>query len=350
MNHPLSIRESVDLKALNTLGVEANARYFLDLEHEEQVPLALDWAADRDLEVLILGGGSNLVFAGEFPGLVIHIANRDRHWERVDGDEATLVLAAGENWHESVLYAASSGYRGVENLALIPGTAGAAPVQNIGAYGVELCDTLESVTAYDRKARQWCCLDAGECRFAYRDSLFKHEPGRYLITAIRLRLSRGRPLQLGYRDLEEYLANLPQKNLDPLAVAEAVMAIRRRKLPDPLQLPNAGSFFKNPVIKDAVYEALKETYPEMPAYPQPNGVKVAAAWLIDQSGWKGYRNQRVGVHNRQALVLINHSGGSGADILALAARIRASVWERFGIELEMEPGVVGGDGLPSVSG
>lgn len=335
------IQENVELGALNSLHVAAVARFYVEVGSTDELVNALVWADSHGHEVLILGGGSNLVFAGDFPGLVVRVAILGRHWEQIEERGATLVLGAGENWHEAVMYAARAGYRGIENLALIPGTAGAAPVQNIGAYGVELCDTLQSVSALDRTTGERVTLEADECRFAYRDSLFKQTPGRYVITEIRLRLSRTRPLVLGYRDLEEYLGPVDADRLEPMAVAEAVMAIRRRKLPDPEILPNAGSFFKNPVIDTARFEALKARYPDIAAYPQAEGVKLAAAWLIDQSGWKGYRNARVGVHNRQALVLINHSGGTGRDILALAETIRGSVQERFGVTLEMEPGIVG---------
>lgn len=345
----MSVQEQVDLQDLNTLHIPVRARYFLELEEADTLEASLAWAQERDLEILFMGGGSNLVFDGDFAGLVVHMAIRGRHWEQVEGDEATLVLGAGENWHEAVLYAAKAGYRGIENLALIPGTAGAAPVQNIGAYGVELCDTLVSVTAFDRETGKWLRLAKDQCAFGYRDSLFKRNSGRYVITEIRLRLSRSKPLRLGYRDLEEYLASLPGRELDALLVVEAVMAIRRRKLPDPQQIPNAGSFFKNPVVSEPAYERLKRQYPDIPAYPQTHGVKVAAAWLIDQCGWKGYRNDRVGVHNRQALVLINHAEGSGRDVLELAGRIRESVRKRFGVVLEMEPGVVGGAGLPPLA-
>ncbi len=266
---------------------------------------------------------------------------RGRHWEDVRNDEATLVLGAGENWHDSVMYAATSGYRGIENLALIPGTAGAAPVQNIGAYGVELKDTLVSVTALDRHSGETVVLAGADCRFGYRDSLFKQEPGHYVITEIRLRLSRSRPLALDYGDLKGYFGDdLDVATLTPLEVANAVMAVRRRKLPDPQTLPNAGSFFKNPVVSDETWQRLQRDNPGIAGYPAVGSVKLAAAWLIDQCGWKGYRDARVGVHSHQALVLVNHSGGSGADILALARRIREDVKKRFGVELEMEPGVV----------
>ena len=333
--------ENIELTALNTLRVAAMARFYVEARDARELENALAWADARELDTLILGGGSNLVFNGDFDGLVVRICYTGRRWEQASGDEATLVLGAGENWHEAVLYAASAGYRGIENLALIPGTAGAAPVQNIGAYGVELCDTLTSVSALDRETGRWVQLTGADCQFAYRDSLFKRSPGRYVITEIRLRLSRTRPLQLGYRDLEEYLGDRAREALTPMDVATAIMAIRRRKLPDPEMIPNAGSFFKNPVVASAQYRDLQQHFPDIVGYEQETGVKLAAAWLIDQCGWKGFRNQRVGVHNRQALVLINHSGGVGRDILDLADKIRDSVKRRFGVDLEMEPGVVG---------
>ncbi|MGM0767364.1 MAG: UDP-N-acetylmuramate dehydrogenase [Pseudomonadota bacterium] len=340
MNVPADIRENVSLRSLNSLGIEASARWFVEVTSERQLGPLLDYAAGEGWPALILGGGSNLVFASDYPGLVLHMAIAGRRWEQVEGDAAVLVLGAGENWHESVLYAAAAGYRGIENLALIPGTAGAAPVQNIGAYGVELKDSLVSVTVRDRDTGQWQVIANEDCEFAYRDSLFKRQPGRFVITELRLRLSRTRPLELGYADLAEYFDGQRTDELTPLDVAQAVMAVRRRKLPDPQQVPNAGSFFKNPVVPLALWEQLKSDYPDMPGFPGPHTAKLAAAWLIDQCGWKGFRNERVGVHNRQALVLINHSGGSGADVLALADRIRKDVETRFGVSLEMEPGVI----------
>lgn len=340
MSFSPELDENVSLAAMNSLAVQASARWFAEARSGEELRSLLDEAARRNLATLILGGGSNLVFAGDFDGLVLRMSIAGRHWEQVEDDSAVLVLGAGENWHESVLYAASAGYCGIENLALIPGTAGAAPVQNIGAYGVELKDTLVSVTALDRDTGEWVVLANEECEFGYRDSLFKHRPGRYVITELRLRLSRSRALSLEYADLANYFDDEDASALTPLDVAEAVMAVRRRKLPDPEQIPNAGSFFKNPVVEMSVWEALKAAYPDIPGYPGNGSAKLAAAWLIDQCGWKGFRNGRVGVHNRQALVLINHSGGCGSDVLALADRIREDVLARFGVTLEMEPGVI----------
>ncbi|WP_297793684.1 UDP-N-acetylmuramate dehydrogenase [uncultured Marinobacter sp.] len=340
MSLPPALEEHVSLAAMNSLAVPASARWFAEVTSGQELESLLEVAEQRDLATLILGGGSNLVFAGDFDGLVLHMGITGRCWEHVDGDSAILVLGAGENWHESVLYAASAGYRGIENLALIPGTVGAAPVQNIGAYGVELKDTLVSVTALDRKTGEWVVLANEDCGFGYRDSLFKHQPGRYVITELRLRLCRSRELTLGYADLANYFDGAGTSNLKALDVAQAVMAVRRRKLPDPEQIPNAGSFFKNPIVDRKVWGELKLAYPDMPGYPGNGTAKLAAAWLIDQCGWKGFRNDRVGVHNRQALVLINHSGGSGSDVLALAERIRQDVLARFGVALEMEPGVI----------
>lgn len=344
MSLPPELDEHVSLTAMNSMAIPASARWFAKVTSGQDLQALLGVAAQKGLSTLILGGGSNLIFAGDFDGLVLHMSIPGRRWEQVDGDSAVLVLGAGENWHESVLYAASAGYRGIENLALIPGTAGAAPVQNIGAYGVELKDTLVSVTAFDRKTGEWVVLANEDCDFGYRDSLFKHQPGRYVITELRLRLCRSRELSLGYADLANYFEGADKSALTAQDVAQAVMAVRRRKLPEPQQIPNAGSFFKNPVVDLRVWEELKLAYPEMPGYPGDQTAKLAAAWLIDQCGWKGFRNDRVGVHNRQALVLINHSGGTGSDVLALAERIRQDVQARFGVALEMEPGVIPLDG------
>ncbi len=338
---PANLREAVVLTSMNTLRLAAKARFFAEVTQEQALVTALDWADGKGLETLILGCGSNIVLAGDFDGLVVRLAIPGRLWEDVSEESATLVLGAGEHWHDVVLYAATSGYRGIENLALIPGTCGAAPVQNIGAYGVELKDTLVSVKAWDCEHRKMVTLDNVACQFAYRHSVFKRQPQRYVIVQIKLRLSRTLPLSLGYGDLEHYFSNVRDKAaMTALDVAEGVMAVRRRKLPDPEQIPNAGSFFKNPMVSLAAWEQLKAEFPDIASYPGEGTVKLAAGWLIDQCGWKGYRNDKVGVHNHQALVLINHSNGTGKDILALAERIRADVADVYGVELDIEPGIV----------
>lgn len=337
------IEEQVELSAYNTLKVSARAHRYTEAASVDELRAALGWARREGLDTLVLGGGSNLVIAGDVSALVIRMTIRERSWCDVEGDEATLVLGAGENWHEAVLYAAAAGYRGIENLALIPGTAGAAPVQNIGAYGVELADTLVSLAALDTHTDEVVELKASDCRFGYRDSLFKQQSGRYIILMIRLRLCRSYPFSLSYGELANYFPDQPgAEALTPLAVAHGVEAIRRRKLPDPLQLPNAGSFFKNPVVDRDTWQRLRASHPQMVAYPAGESMKLAAGWLIDQCGWKGYRNSHVGVHNHQALVLVNHGGGSGRDVLELAERIRRDVRETFGVDLEVEPRIVSG--------
>ena len=341
MSDAPAIREWVSLRGKNSLGIAARAQFFVQARSLNDIRHALQWAEAEGQEVLVLGGGSNLVFAGDFHGLVLQVAITGRRWHQIENNSATLELGAGESWHECVLYAAAAGFRGIENLALIPGTVGAAPVQNIGAYGTELKDTLVDVSALDRATGEEIRLNKDQCDFSYRDSLFKRHPGRYVITRVRLRLSRSLPLKLSYRDLADYFADCDTEKLTPADVAQAVMAVRRRKLPDPSQLPNVGSFFKNPVVPISDWHQLQQDHPDMAGYPEDSVAKVAAAWLIDQCGWKGYRNKTVGVHNRQALVLVNHSDGNGRDILSLATRIREDVKSRFGIELEMEPGVVG---------
>ncbi|TBW59112.1 UDP-N-acetylmuramate dehydrogenase [Marinobacter halodurans] len=327
----------VSLQALNTLRLPARAAWFVRVTDVTSLQAALDWADERKLSVLVLGGGSNVILAGDFDGLVIRVGITGRCWSAVSGDMAVLEVGAGENWHETVMYTVKSGYRGLENLALIPGTVGAAPIQNIGAYGVELSATLLDVEAWDRDTGEVRRLMAEDCEFGYRDSVFKRHPERFVILRIRLQLSRTAPLNLGYRDLQEYFADEDIENLTAEDVAQAVIRVRCRKLPDPDFLPNVGSFFKNPVVGMEQYDALKTRFPELVAYVGESSAKLAAGWLIDACGWKGYRESHVGVHNRQALVLVHHGDGQGAELLSLAARIRDDVQARFGVTLEVEP-------------
>lgn len=332
--------EQVDLGPYNSLRLPARARFFAEADTRDALKAQLAWARERKLPWLVLGGGSNIVFRGDFPGLVIRMALCGRRWCQSSGASAVLELEAGENWHETVLYAARAGLRGIENLALIPGTAGAAPVQNIGAYGVELADTLIDVEVLDTQSMALQRLSRETCEFGYRESLFKQEPGRYLITQVRLELSRERELVLGYHDLAEAFPGPHTDELTPLQVAEKVMAIRRSKLPDPQVLPNAGSFFKNPVVDQHHYQQLKSIHPDLVGYADPRGMKLAAGWLIDRCGWKGYQDCHVGVHRSQALVLINHDRGTGQHILDLASRISADVLDRFQVQLEIEPRLI----------
>lgn len=331
----------------NTLRVPGRADWLLSITRENQIGPALEWATRQGLPVLVMGGGSNLVLAADYPGLVLLMALRERRWQALERpgeapfDSAILSLGAGENWDSVVRHACEAGYRGLENLALIPGTVGAAPVQNIGAYGADLSQVLLDVTAFDRHEEAFVTLSADQCEFAYRDSLFKQSPERFIITRVRLQLSRHSPFRLGYGELARALEGMPEASLSPVRVAETISHLRQRKLPDPAALPNAGSFFKNPVVDKAHYDWLVEREPELVAYAEGEGYKLAAGWLIERCGWKGYRTERVGVHNRQALVLVNHGEGTGADILALAERIREDVAQRFSVSLEIEPRVLG---------
>jgi UDP-N-acetylmuramate dehydrogenase len=337
----LSIAENVDLQPLNTLALPARARWFARIETTDQLAEALAWAQQRQLPRLVLGGGSNIVLRGDFPGLVLQIALAGR---AVDGD--VVSAAAGENWHSLVQWTLAQGLFGLENLTLIPGTVGAAPIQNIGAYGVELADRLVDVRGWSLDDAAERTLSAAECRFGYRDSLFKRElRDRFIITAIRLRLDRlFRPV-LHYPALRDALAGVAAP--DALAVEAAVRAIRQRRLPDPEQLPNAGSFFKNPVVSRAQFERLRADHPDLPQFPATgDGVKLPAAWLVDRCGWKGRRIGPVGVHAQQAIVLIHYLDGAGAHdgeaLLQLAAAIQADVRQRFGVTLELEPTIYGG--------
>ena len=328
------------LQTYNTLGFEAKAEYFISVQSLEGLRLALSvWARRGPLH--ILGGGSNILLQGaKLPGLCLHNRLRGLRVYAQNQDYIGLEVAAGEVWDELVAYTVAQGWGGLENLSLIPGYVGAAPVQNIGAYGVELAQVLEAVQVLDTQRGRLFWLAAQACELGYRDSIFKRqEPGAWVITAIRLKLS---PLaayrcRTHYGDIE---AELQAKGLSPspAAVREVVMAIRRSKLPDPKDLGNAGSFFKNPVLPQAQALALKAQYPLLPLFPtaESTQIKLPAAWLIEQAGWKGRRLGQVGVHSRQALVLVHHGGGQGQALAQLAAQIQADVAQKFGVKLQTE--------------
>lgn len=331
--------EHIDLQALNTLALPARARYFARIDDGAQLAGAVAWAQARHLPLLVLGGGSNLILNGDWPGLVLHIGLRGRRAEPVAGG-VLLHVAAGENWHELVQWSLAQGWYGLENLTLIPGTAGAAPIQNIGAYGVELADRLHSVRGWSIEEGRECELAAASCGLGYRDSIFKNAlRDRFITTEITLKLSDNFLPVLDYPALKEALAGTARPTA--LEVERAVRELRQSRLPDPARLPNAGSFFKNPVIDADRFGRLRAAYPQIPHFDAAGGVKIPAAWLVDQCGWKGRRSGAVGVHAQQALVLIHHGGGSGAELLALARAIQDDVLARFGIALELEPTVYG---------
>jgi UDP-N-acetylmuramate dehydrogenase len=325
-----SLRQNVDLTPLNSFGVSARAAWYQQIDSVDDLLQARQQASRRDLPLLVLGAGSNILLRRDFPGLVLHVV---RAGIARSGNEVRV--GAGENWHTLVKSCMNDGLHGLENLALIPGTVGAAPVQNIGAYGVELARFFKQLQAVNLATGDVETLDRDACQFAYRSSVFKrdlHIPR--LILEVELSLSADWQPELSYAALRDAL---PAADPSPQQLFAAVCQIRRSKLPDPQQLGNAGSFFKNPVIKSAQYHDLQRVYPEIPAHPEASGqVKIPAAWLLDQAGWKGVRRGAVGVHERHALVLVNHGGGSGEAIYQLAMEMRDSVQQRFNITLEPE--------------
>lgn len=332
--------DSVDLTTQNTLGVACQAQHVVELNSLAQLPGVTQLAAKYQ-NVFVLGGGSNVVLPSVWTALVLKVGFKGVALVSESADCRLIDVAAGESWHGWVRDATQRGWPGLENLALIPGTVGAAPVQNIGAYGVELQDCIESVTAWNIPQGSFKTFSREECAFAYRDSIFKRAaPGTWLIVSVRFRLPKVWTPVLGYPDLQKHfrigmaVAQAPSLQ----QVFEAVCAIRRAKLPDPAELGNAGSFFKNPVIAADRHAQLLKAQPDLVSYPQSDGTyKLAAGWLIDRCGWKGKRVGAVGMHARQALVLVNFGGARADEVLALASAVRASVQERFGVVLEMEP-------------
>lgn len=334
----LQLQRDVSLRDFNTFGLPATARYVVTIDSEATLLEALAVPELAGLPRLVLGGGSNVVLTRDFDGVVFRMAIRGRERLADDAHARYVRGGAGEIWHEFVDWTLSQDCAGLENLALIPGTLGAAPIQNIGAYGLELAERLAHVRALDTTTGAFVTLSRDACAFGYRDSCFKHEPGRYIIVAVTLRLPRPWQPVTGYADVARTLAEAGIERPSARQIFDAVVDIRRRKLPDPTELGNAGSFFKNPVVDAATFAALRERSPQAVGYAQPDGSwKVAAGWLIDQCGWRGKSLGHAGVHERQALVLVNRGGASGADIVALARAVQASVQERFGIRLDPEP-------------
>ena len=293
--------------------------------------------------LLVLGGGSNLLFAGDPDSVVLSLNSRRIDLVADDGDHAIVRADAGVEWHAFVLHTLAQGLCGLENLALIPGTVGAAPIQNIGAYGVEVCDSIHAVDVFDREQGGMRRLHRDDCAFAYRDSLFKRVPDRYVVVSVEFALSRTPASRLDYAGLGDELAAMGIAAPNAQQVADAVVNIRRRKLPDPAVIGNAGSFFKNPIVPQAIADALQAAHPALPMFRGDSDAtrKLSAAWLIDSCGWKGHRDGDAGVSDRHALVLVNHGGASGAQLLELARRIAASVHARFDVALEPEPRVIG---------
>ena len=334
----MMIERNADLRALNSFGVPARAAGLARVRDLDALPALLDDPEWRERPLLVLGGGSNLLFTRDFDGLVLRIdAARIAH-SRWEGDDAVVRAEAGRDWHDFVRWTLDAGYPGLENLSLIPGTVGAAPIQNIGAYGVEVETCIDAVEAWDRSTRAFVALDRAACAFAYRDSVFKRDPQRWIVTAVRFRFPATWTPVLRYPGVGEELAARGIAEPTPLAVSDAICAIRRRKLPDPALVGNAGSFFKNPIVPATQARSLADAHPGMPAWPAGEGrSKLSAAWLIEQAGLKGLREGDAGISAQHALVLVNHGGATGAQLLALARRVQDTVRSRFGVALEPEP-------------
>ena len=332
------VRHDVSLKPFNTFGIDQRAEEMLVLKDVDALKILEERS---EPPALVLGGGSNILLTRDVPGLTVHNDLRGIEVVRETGDHVWITAMAGEVWHDVVLYAIERGWGGIENLSLIPGRMGAAPMQNIGAYGVELEQVFERLEAWDLRTHRTEMFGRSACAFGYRESIFKTtQRGRYIILSVTLRLAKRPTYHLDYGALKRTLADMGVQELSVRAVSDAVIRIRRSKLPDPAEIGNAGSFFKNPVIDRPRYDDLLDDFPDMPSYPVEDGVKVPAGWLIDRAGWKGRRFGAYGVHAHQALVLVNHGGAAGSDIYALSETIRQDVLNTYGIALEREVNIV----------
>jgi len=339
---PMEIRKNADLAGFNSFGTGARATRLIQLRSVDQVPSLLGELKQAS-RVLVLGVGSNVLFKRDFDGLVVINQLKGKRILAEDENSATLDIAAGENWHDFVRWSLAQEFFGLENLSLIPGSVGAAPIQNIGAYGVELERYFESLSAIDLASGEQREFDRAQCRFGYRDSCFKAQPDRYLIVSVRFRLDKILHPVLDYAGIREMLVlqGANPESPDALQISDAISTLRVNKLPPPELIGNVGSFFKNPLVSVQRYSRIQAEFPDMPGYRQPEGTyKLSAAWLIEQCGWKGYRNGDAGVYERHALVLVNHGTATGEQIWQLASRIRQSVSGKFGIELEPEPRVI----------
>jgi len=337
------------LRHHNSFGFDVRAEYFVCTQGTEQLRDAVQWARDHDCALHVLGDGSNTVFSSDVDGLVLKIGARQIDSEKLSAQAYRVIADAGVNWHALVEHCLATEQYGLENLAMIPGSAGAAPIQNIGAYGIELAQLLDSVEIFDTTSGQCRQLNAAQCQFSYRHSIFKTRAARnWIVTRIHLNLSAADKPCFHYAALQQSLQAANIQNPASKDVFDHVCKIRSSKLPDPKVLGNAGSFFKNPIVSAEKMAQLLARYPQIAHYPEAEGrAKIAAGWLIEQAGWKGYRRDAVGVHDNQALVLVNYGGGTGQQIATLANDIRVSIREKFDVELEQEPVLVPADNSPA---
>ncbi|MES2517178.1 MAG: UDP-N-acetylmuramate dehydrogenase [Bacteroidota bacterium] len=334
----MTILQNISLKPYNTFGLDATAKFFVEIQSVEELVNVLQNPDFQTVEKLFLGGGSNILLTKDFDGLVVKINLKGIDKNVEDNTHIYIQAGAGEVWHELVMYCVEHQYAGMENLSLIPGTVGAAPMQNIGAYGVEIKDIFEELQALNLETLEIETFKLADCHFGYRESVFKHQfKGKYVITSVIFKLNKIPVYRVAYGDIQKTLEEMGVKELSIKAVSDAVISIRKSKLPDPAEIGNSGSFFKNPEIPKVQYDELKTRFENIPSYPiNESTVKVPAGWLIEQAGWKGFRDGEIGVHARQALVLVNYGGGTGEQIKALSQKVQASVFEKFGIKLSAE--------------
>lgn len=332
------MQEAISLKPFNSFGLEISAQALIEIHQTEELPEIVEQS--KDAQILILGGGTNILFTKNFSGKILKMSTRGIEIIEETSSSVLIEVQAGEIWHDLVMWTIENDLGGLENLALIPGSVGAAPIQNIGAYGVEQAQCFDSCTVWDREEHTFQNISKQDCGFGYRNSIFKStHKHRYIICSVRYRLQK-KPhhLELSYGGLAKVVSH-PSPTIKD--VAQAVIQIRQSKLPDPQKLGNAGSFFKNPIITGKELEEIQKTYPEIPTYPSETGnVKIPAAWLIDTLGWKGYRKGDAGVHKNQALVLVNHGKAQGFEIQQLSEAIQKDVLNRFGISLIPEVNIL----------
>jgi len=339
----ITIDKNVRLRAYNTFGVDATARYFCRITDHDQFKALLETDLYKNEKVLILGGGSNILFTKDFNGLVIKTEIKGIKVVDENDETVSIQVMAGENWHELVVHCVNNGWGGIQNLSLIPGTMGASPIQNIGAYGVEVKEVVKEVSGIDRLTGEEKSFQNHECSFGYRQSIFKHQlKEKFFISSVTLSLTKkNHSFNINYGAIKDTLKEMNIIEPTLKSISDAVIHIRKSKLPDPSLLGNAGSFFKNPTIPLSHYQSLQKTYSEIPGYHSANQeVKVPAGWLIEQCGWKGKRIHDIGVHAHQALVLVNYGNGNGEEIFQLAMKIILSVKEKFNITLLPEVNII----------
>ncbi len=338
----MQLQKNFSLKSFNTFGIEAKCAMFCEITNAETLSEVIENPGLRNIRKLVLGGGSNILFTKDFDGLVLKNSMKGIEVLREDDEHAWVKAAAGEVWHELVLFCIQHNYAGIENLSLIPGCAGAAPMQNIGAYGIELESVFYNLEAIHLQTGEMMTFKKADCNFGYRESVFKNKfKDQFVITSVVLRLNKKPAFNITYGAINETLEKMGVKELSIKAVSDAVIAIRSSKLPDPKILGNAGSFFKNPEVPKDVFERVQKEYPQLPHYPAAHGlVKIPAGWLIEQCGWKGKKVGNTGSHKDQALVLVNYGGATGNEIYALALDIKKSVREKFGIEIIPEVNLI----------